>query len=182
MSDVSDVEYVVATPKRTRGCARKVEEEDADDLQSGGYGTNPTAAGSQGGTNKKRRRPNQVAVAPPKRIRLSAGDISPQTAYPRYREAVDQRRLGFFYIDHRTWVAQICNLETLSGLAGVDGWAIIRSEVDSKGAVRYICTCPDYKSHKKVCVHMLLLCSDDRPPFKMFSSQGKHLLYNVPRY
>ena len=173
-----DVEYLVAAPVRTRGRGKKAtaKTENATEPSQGGV-ANDAATASHDQPQKKRRKrlPSISPVRAPKRSRLSAGDISPQSAYPRYREAVDYRRLGFFYIDHSTWVAQICDLETLSGPAGVDGWAIVRSEVDGSGAERYVCTCPDYKKYKQVCVHVLLLRSEDRPPFKLFSKQGRYL-------
>lgn len=108
----------------------------------------------------------------PRRYTPRASRRSPALLLPRYREAVDDRTLGFYQIDDRSWVAELANLHTFATTSGVYSWTLLRCEVDAREQVTFDCSpCPDNALHG-TCVHKLVLESDDPPPFVEMSSQG----------
>lgn len=82
---------------------------------------------------------------------------------------MEEGRLGFFQIDPRTWVAQLCEWDDMEGIEGVDGWTVLEAEVDAQHRTSYSCRpCPDFMRDKR-CVHTKLLRDDDEYPFRAFS-------------
>lgn len=105
----------------------------------------------------------------PRRFRPAASAIPPATAYQRYREAVDAREVGFFQVDPRTWVAERHDVAIGDRLQGVDAWTVVQCHVDLQQRLTYSCSpCPDFVRHG-TCVHVLVLSSNDPPPFCPFS-------------
>lgn len=175
-------------PRRGRGPSKKTTARDAQEHEAHERGLREDQSEDPSSTAKSRVRGTAMdvdsiatsastPVHPPRR-RPKPSSVSPRDVFEQYCTAVDDRLLGFYQIDSRTWVAELCDLDhiddELRTFSGVDAWSILRSEVDEHEVVSFTCTpCPDFASLGR-CVHTMLLKSDDVPPFKQFSKRGMH--------
>lgn len=178
-----DIVLLYPSPTKGRGRGKKTlaaEAAERDAQQNAGRGQTPTAAPSvaslvASGEYASSASAGLVQKSPAPRRRTPQASRAPAAElFPKYRQAIEARTLGFYQIDQRTWVAELCDLDEMDSFDGVDAWTVLRSELDSDERVSYSCApCPDYKAHSR-CVHTMLLLSDDVPPFRPFSEFGEY--------
>lgn len=160
-----------AAPRKTRGLGKKTLEKQA------------AAAADEEKIAEEQERLREVrakleALPPhgvewvPRRYTHRASARAPADVFPSYVEAVNNRTVGFYKIDSRSWVAELADLQTFATASGVDAWTLLRSQVDDLGRVSYHCaSCPDNVQYG-TCVHKMLLEGDDVPPFQRMSVGG----------